>query len=132
MPTFSNVHHLALSVTDLARSIPWYQRVFGLDVVREATFAGWSTAVLASPRGGDSAPAISLYQHPGNNGEPFDEFVTGMDHVSFAVGSREELEAWRSHLDALGVDHSPLAEDPFGMVLVFRDPDNIQLELVTP
>lgn len=41
-----------------------------------------------------------------------------------------ELEAWRRQLEAHAVTHSPIAETAFGPVLVFRDPDNIQLELV--
>jgi hypothetical protein len=27
---------------------------------------------------------------------------------------------------------SPIADEPYGSVLVFRDPDNIQLELFSP
>ena len=51
---------------------------------------------------------------------------------------REDLEAWQGHLEANGVvrsdiadkplTQSPIADEPYGSVLVFRDPDNIQLE----
>lgn len=57
---------------------------------------------------------------------------TGLDHVGLAVASRAELEGWQRHLAELGVSHSPIADRPYGSVLVFRDPDNIQLELFAP
>ena len=75
---------------------------------------------------------LTLYQHPANRGEHFAETRTGLDHISFAVAGRAELKEWGRRLTDNGVEHSPVAEDPFGAVLVFRDPDNIQLELVAP
>ena len=45
---------------------------------------------------------------------------------------REELEAWTAWLDELGVEHSGIrtGDEPFPFAtVVFRDPDNIQLEL---
>jgi hypothetical protein len=39
------------------------------------------------------------------------------------------LEEWVGHLDALGVKHSAIQEELGGPLVVFRDPDNIQLEL---
>jgi hypothetical protein len=81
-----------------------------------------------------SGLAIGLHTNTGNDGVPFDEARTGLDHVGFNVASREELEAWASWLDELGVEHSGIrtGDQPFPFAtLVFRDPDNIQLELFT-
>jgi len=125
MPELSTVHHVSLSVTDLERSREWYERVLLLHEVRSATIAGVTLTVL-----GASGFSLTLCQHPANRGEPFQETVTGLDHLSFAVADVEALRAWVAHFDRVGVAHSPIAEDPFGPVLVFRDPDNIQLELV--
>lgn len=129
MGQLTGVHHFALTVTDLARSTPWYQRVLGLSVLREVEVAGVSFVTLRSE---SDALFLTLYQHPANRREHFDETRTGLDHISFAVASRAELKEWSRRLSDNGVDHSPVAEDPFGAVLVFRDPDNIQLELVAP
>jgi hypothetical protein len=52
--------------------------------------------------------------------------------VGFNVCTREELEVWAAWLDKLGIEHSGIrdGEEPFAFAtLVFRDPDNIQLEL---
>ena len=46
--------------------------------------------------------------------------------------ARADLDAWAGWLDALGIAHSGVTdtEDPVPYAaLVFRDPDNVQLEL---
>ncbi len=86
--------------------------------------------------------ALVLHRHDGNDGPLFDERVTGLDHPGFMVSSRDDLVAWQEHLEANGVvradaankplTQSPIADEPYGSVLVFRDRDNIQLELFSP
>jgi glyoxylase I family protein len=52
--------------------------------------------------------------------------------VAFAVPSRADLDAWADRPAAAAVAHSPVAAANTvadAAVLVFRDPDNIQLEL---
>ncbi|MGJ6121289.1 VOC family protein [Mycolicibacterium sp. Y3] len=133
--TFSGVHHVSLTVTDLTASIEWYQRVFQtqrLDITiphygREET--GYSV-LLPEPRSG---LIFGLHTNTGNRGEPFDEARTGLDHVSFGVSGRAALEAWVAWLDELGVEHTGIVDevDPIRYsTVVFRDPDNIQLELI--
>ena len=75
---------------------------------------------------------IVLHRHDANEGERFAETRTGLDHVGFNVSSRADLERWQEHLAALGVSQSPIADTPYGYILVFRDPDNIQLEMFAP
>jgi catechol 2,3-dioxygenase-like lactoylglutathione lyase family enzyme len=56
-----------------------------------------------------------------------------MDHIGLAVPERRDLDEWVTRLDALGVSHSGVTDttDPIPYsALVFRDPDNIQLEFV--
>ena len=63
----------------------------------------------------------------------FDETRIGLDHLAFAVADRDELDRWATRLATLSVVHSPIAPAnsiPGASVLVLRDPDNIQLELV--
>jgi glyoxylase I family protein len=51
-----------------------------------------------------------------------------VSHISFGCADRSELEKWQHRLGELGITHSAIAEDAFGFVLAFRDPDNIALE----
>jgi hypothetical protein len=55
------------------------------------------------------------------------------------VPARTDLQRWQEHLERHGVvraeaadkplTQSAISDQPYGSVLVFRDPDNIQLEL---
>ncbi len=66
-----------------------------------------------------------------------DRFVpdrVGLDHLSFSVANRIELEQALALLDEHGVKHGVITSLPsFGIdVLSFEDPDGIQLELTAP
>ena len=123
---FSGISHLDLSVSDVEASAAWYMRVLGLRRLRRADFPKRTMIVLLHE---PSGLVIGLNQHQGFPGEPFDERRAGLDHVGFAVEGREDLDRWQARLEALGVEHSPVADTDVGSVLVFRDPDHIQLEL---
>ncbi len=131
------LHHLALTVTDLDASVEWYGRVFGLRAFKEGPHEGGFARVLSTS---DRSLMIALHRHDRNVGQRFSETVTGMDHVGLGVPSRDDLVAWQDHLEAHGVvraaaadrplTQSPIADEPYASILVFRDPDNIQLELL--
>jgi catechol 2,3-dioxygenase-like lactoylglutathione lyase family enzyme len=133
-PGITGIHHFSITVTDLDASLAWYQRLLRADRVpmkfphyeREDTGYG---ELLIDPRSG---VVIGLHTNTGNDGGRFDEARTGLDHVALNVASRDELQAWTLWLDELGIEHSGVraGEEPFPFAtVVFRDPDNIQLEL---
>lgn len=127
MTTFTGISHLDLTVTDAEASADWYGRVLGLRRARRADLADRIMIVLTHP---DTGLVIGLNQHRATVGERFDEHAPGLDHVGFTVTSREDLIALEKHLTEQHVDHSPVTDSPSGSgtALVFRDPDNIQLE----
>ena len=130
MPAITNINHVALTVSDVARSVAWYQEVLGLIRVMEGPHPdGAGSFVLLATA--DFSAMVGLHAHDANRGERFDEAVTGLDHVSFGVSSHEELEAWEARLSDLGIEHSPVNDQVGYSVVVFRDPDNIQLEFVS-
>ena len=63
MPKLTSVHHLALTVTDVERSVPWYARVLDLEEShrREDPETGVHKVVLRSAGDGFS---VVLVQHP--------------------------------------------------------------------
>ena len=130
MPEFGAVHHVNFSVTDLQRSAAWYERVLGLERGWEMpdTEGRGEKVVLLQP---GSELRIVLSHHRSNPGEPASEFHTGLDHIAFTVDDRAALESWARRFDEMGVDHSPIKEGATGWLVVFRDPDNIQLEMYT-
>ena len=130
MPIVS-VHHLGLTVRDVERSAGWYVTVLGFE--RAGSFEapdGARRKVFLRHDG--LSLRLGLTQHrDGANGH-FEETMIGLDHLAFGVASRAELDAWAARLDERGVPHSPVADANSidgASVLVFRDPDNIQLEL---
>jgi glyoxylase I family protein len=141
MPTITQprLHHLALTVTDLDTSVRWYQAVFDVHPLMDLPHSGGVGRILAGP---DKQLMIALHRHDTNDGRLFGETGTGLDHAGFAVPTRDDLERWQQHLEANGVvpsetadkplTQSAISDEPYGAVLVFRDPDNIQLELFAP
>ncbi|MGU3503055.1 VOC family protein [Mycobacterium sp. C31M] len=134
-PQLGGVHHISLTVTDLAESIRWYERVFqaariGVTIPHNGCEETGYAVLLVEPRSG---LMFGLHSNTANTGEKFDESLTGLDHVSFSVAGRVALEQWATWLDGLGVPHSGVVDETDPIVystVVFRDPDNIQLEFI--
>lgn len=133
-PAVTGIHHFSPTVSDVEASAAWYERVFGMTRV-PVPFKHWEdedggyAVLLMDPRSGI---AIGLHHHVANPGETYHESRTGLDHIAFQVADRADLDTWVTWLDEIGVAHSGVNDAgepiPYSTV-VFRDPDNIQLEL---
>jgi glyoxylase I family protein len=134
-----DIHHLRLTVTDVARSRQFYTSLLGFEVAVE------------SPLPGDPAAAETFkilfggcVMIRGNllmglrpmapESDRFDPDRVGLDHLSFSVASRAELEQAVQLFDERCVTHGEITTLPsFGIdVLSFEDPDGVQLELTAP
>ena len=127
MAGFPGLHHVALTVSDLGVSKPWYSKLFGADpVMDEVEDAGnFHHAVWLIGEG----QVFGIHQHlKSTNKDPVDETHPGIDHVGFACADRDELKGWVSKLDELGYKHGGIVEASYGAGLSFRDPDNNPLE----
>ncbi len=123
----TGIAHIALTVRDLPTSVDWYRDVLELPLIAEFAEDGRMRrkAVL-----GNETIRLGLVQHSAASDRAFDETRIGLDHLAFAVPSGD-LEHCAARLDRLGIPHSPIAPStlqPDLRVLVFRDPDAIQLE----
>ena len=134
-PGLTGIHHFSATVTDVEASAAWYQRLFGMARVPvtfphyECEDTGYAVLLLDQRSG----VVIGLHANRANEREAFDECRTGLDHVSFGVANRDALVTWAARLDELGIEHTGIRDEhepfPYSTV-VFRDPDNIQLELI--
>jgi glyoxylase I family protein len=121
--TLGPVHHVALRVTNRARSAHFYQTLCGLQTVvtlPDVTLLSNGTLLLG------------LRDRQAGDADRFDEFRVGLDHLSFTVSSRTDLDRALEVLDQHDVPHGEIEDlgQDFGLyVLAFRDPDHIQLEL---
>jgi glyoxylase I family protein len=137
--SLASFHHIALTVTDVDASVRWYEKVFNIAYRVDAPHPGGVGKMLSDDQW---QLIIVLHRHDANQRERFIETRTGLDHVGLLVEDREQLDEWQAHLEENGVKRSeaadrpltqsPIVDEPFGSVLVFRDPDNIQLELSAP
>jgi glyoxylase I family protein len=130
-PSLSAIHHVAINVHDLGRSERWYTEV--LNFQRLAPFEGdrFKRVLMRHASG----IVIGLTRHDDPAAEAaFNERRTGFDHIAFQVADRAQVEAWMARFDQLGVQHSELVHTPItgSYLVVFRDPDNIQLEMYAP
>jgi glyoxylase I family protein len=130
MTDFPPLTHVALTVRDLAVSVPWYGALFDTEpVLDEDTDADFHHTVYLLGNG----TLFGLHQHQNPAPvEPFSEFRIGLDHVAFGCADRSELEKWSRRLDELGIAHGEIDDAPYGSGLSFRDPDGIALELFAP
>jgi catechol-2,3-dioxygenase len=127
---FPGLAHVAVTVTDLDRSTPWYAALFGGEpVLDEDVDAGsFHHTVFAIGDG----QLFGLHQHVDAAAGRFDERAPGLDHVSFGCADRVELEGWVKRLDDLGYAHGGIIDAHYGSGLSFRDPDGIALEFFAP
>jgi catechol-2,3-dioxygenase len=129
MPEFPAITHVALTVSDLQRSVPWYQRLFGTDPVLDEDTGPFHHVVWLVGNG----TLIGIHQHANpESTEPCSELRPGLDHLAFGCGDRSELETWEKRLNELSIPNGGIVDAPYGSGLSFRDPDNIPLEFFAP
>ena len=128
MADFPAITHVALTVTDLGKSAPWYEKLFGSKPVLDEDTGPFHHVVWLVGQ-----TLVGIHQFPDlKDSSPFEERRVGLDHVAFACGNRSELEQWENHLNELGIKHGGIVDASYGSGLSFRDPDNIALEFFAP
>lgn len=125
MPEFLTIAHVTLTVSDLNRSVPWYERLFDAKLVLDEEPGPFRRAVLLI--GSQTVIGLNQFPDPADS-LPFNERRVGLDHLAFACSSRSELEAWKVRLDELSIVNGGVVDAVYGSGLSFRDPDNIALE----
>jgi len=134
-----DIHHLRLTVTDVQRSREFYTGLLGFQVAVESPppddpAAAEAHRVLFGGVVMIRGNLIMGLRPMAPAADHFDPDRVGLDHLSFDVPSREDLEQAARLFDEHGVIHGEITRLPsFGIdVLSFEDPDGIQLELTAP
>jgi len=124
------VHHVTLTVSQVHRSVDFYTSLLGFQAVMDLgprVLLHNGSMVLAI------SPPPDAAQAPGN--DRFNENRIGLDHISFSVSSKADLEQAVRLFDERGISHGEIKDlggDLRVFVLAFRDPDNVQVELTAP
>ena len=128
--------HVRLTVTDIARSKAFYDRVFGWPIamdnsdridepgIRQSQADLYGGVIYQTPSG-----ALFGLRPVAAAGQRFEPDTVGLDHVSFGVESREALASAASALDEAGIPHGEVTDLGQLAILSFQDPDDINIEL---
>lgn len=115
--------HVALAVTDVARSAAWYQDVLGL----ERLYAGaWEVPTVVGA--GSSGLALFPVQGPSPKPRPGRDVLT-MRHVAFRVDGDNYARA-KADLSARGTAFEE-QDHQIARSIYLRDPDGHEVELTT-
>jgi len=135
----SGFAHVRITVTDIGRSKEFYDTVFGWPAAVDASDSVDEPGVTESPEkfyGGVvyQTPQGTLFGLRPVGDTTFDSTRTGLDHLSFAVASRTDLEDAERALANAGITHGAIIDlaDAGIAILSFQDPDDINVELTAP
>lgn len=127
-PSIQGIHHVKLAVSDLARSLEFYETLLGAERIPEAdhhkeadgTLYGY---ILKVP---DLGTMLELRLNPAQaqKHRHFDQFT-------LAVKDREALAGWSGYLEQHGIAHSPVIPAIQAWLIVVEDPDGNRWRLYT-
>ena len=134
------IHHVRLTVTDIGRSKAFYRSLLGTDPAVDFSDQVDEPGVREDPArlyGGCVFPVgdqLLGLRPVAATGDRFESTRVGLDHVSLAVGSTDELDAVAARLQSAGVEHGQVTQlGDLGLaILSVQDPDDINLELMAP
>lgn len=131
-PTLTSLQtgHVALNVTDVARSSAFYQRLLGLSVAAEGSDSGHRWVFLG--RGGRLV--LTLFQQSKGS---FNTGAPGLHHLSFQVENMDQVRVAEALAQELGAPffHDGVVAHSEGAAsggVFFADPDGIRLEVFAP
>ena len=122
--------HIGLNVSDLERSVTFYQNVFGFETMNLSREPGRAFAFL----GHGGKLLVTLWQQSAG---AFPKNLPGLHHLSFQVATIEEVKQVETRLREVGAEifHNgivPHSEGASSGGVFFLDPDGIRLEIYAP
>jgi len=124
-PKTAGILESSLYVSDLARSVQFYETIFGFRVISD--FGGRGCALEAGKR-----QVLLLFMKGASRAITAPHDGDGELHLAFAVGA-EELPVWESWLAVNGIQVEEKTKwERGGESVYFRDPDRHLLEIATP
>lgn len=124
-PLLEGIHHLKLPVSDLDKSLAWYQERLGYEVMIDFVEEGVRMGVsMRHPNGG---PDLALRCNP-----EMAAAAAGFDYFSIGVPGQEAIEALNARFASFGEVSGVVHRTPVGWVLLgIKDPDGHDVRFYT-
>jgi catechol 2,3-dioxygenase-like lactoylglutathione lyase family enzyme len=124
-PALAGIHHVKLPVSDLQRSMDWYESRLGYQLVQEFREEGELAGVgMSHPNGG---PHLALRLNPELAAQ-----VAGFDYFSIGVPDEATIRSLAERLTALGDEHAGVQFATRGWILpMTHDPDGHEVRFYT-
>ncbi len=123
------INHLAFITDDMEKTIRFYRDLLGMELVAGVGHDGYRHYFF---KFGDNQVAFFEYDGARPMERKFHGAPTtkplGFDHVSFTVGSRDDLFALKDKLEAAGLEVDGAVDHGTMWSIYFFDPNNIPLE----
>lgn len=133
MPITAGFNHVATLTTDLDRLVGFYRDAFDATVTFEMARSDDHPRMSIIDLGGGAALNVFEVDAGDLIGEQRRQGHRGaIDHFALAVGSREELDAVKARLEAVGADTGEIQQLGSEWSLFFRDIDGMELEVCAP
>lgn len=122
----NGIHHISIICSDYQRSLDFYTKVLGLEVIaehyREARQSYKADLAL------NGQYVVELFSFPSPPPRPSYPEAAGLRHLAFVVDDIYEAAA---ELERMGVDHEAVRTDEYtGKRFFFmQDPDGLPIEL---
>lgn len=126
-PPLKGIHHVKFAVSDLGRSLQFYEKVFHARRIVQWDHKHADGSVYAHIL---DVPGLGTYLELRLDAEHAEKQRL-FNVLTIAVADRAALEQWETMLDALDVPHSPILVAIQAWLIVIDDPDQHRLRLYT-
>jgi catechol 2,3-dioxygenase-like lactoylglutathione lyase family enzyme len=130
-----SLSHVDLTVTDMSRSVRFYDQVLGKLGYKRLLEAGAGAPCWGVADAAGSVFSIALQRaKPESAAKPHDRYAPGLHHLAFHADSRTDVEGFYKFLQEIEVHilDTPAEYDytPGYYAVFFADPDGLKLEVV--